>query len=422
MARAARRVALGALAGALLCAGSGAADPTRRPSTYEERTGSFFGPTPAAPGAAAPATKALALPAFPDATAIWGSSGRDLQGKIWIGVSANSPGMSAHLIQYDPETEAMRDRGSVVDQLKALGLHRAGEGQIKIHSRIVAAEDGWLYFASTDEDGEDESGAAPPRWGGHVWRIDPDSGTWQHLGAAPEGLVAVSGVGRYVYVLGYWNHVLYQYDTATGKTARTVVGSVGGHVSRNFLADGNGHAYVPRLTRSAQGKFTAALVEYDAELRELAATPLAYYLTEGNIEYNHGLIGLTYLADGRMVFTTHRGHLYLIEPQADSAAKVTALGWFHPARETYSPSLFSLDGRRYLAGVTQRGDRFDWVTFDLQTRRSTAHAIDTKGLKDVLLYCSVSRDNAGRFYVGGWASDVVGGKKRPLLLQVGLAP
>ena len=422
MTRAARRVALGALAGALLCAGSGGADPARRPNTYEERIGSYFGPAPAALATAAPATRVLALPAFPDANAIWGSSGRDLQGKIWIGVSAESPRMSAHLLQYDPEADQMRDRGSVVDQLKALGYHRPGEGQVKIHSRIVVAEDGWLYFSSTDEDGEDSRVDAPPRWGGHIWRVDPDSGKWQHLGAAPEGLVAVSGVGRYVYVLGYWNHVLYQYDTATSKPGRTVVGSVDGHVSRNFLADGNGHAYVPRLTKSPQGKITAALVEYDAGLREVGATALEYYLGTGSVVNNHGLIGLAYLADGRMVFTTHRGYLYLVEPRADGAAKVTALGWFHPLRETYSPSLFSLDGRRYLAGVTQRGDRFDWVTFDLQTRKSTAHVLDTKGLKDVLLYCSVSRDNAGRFYVGGWASDVAGGKKRPLLLQVSPAP
>jgi hypothetical protein len=420
--RAARRIALGALAGALLCAGSGDADPARRPSTYEERTGSFFESAPAAPGASAPSTKILALPDFADATAIWGSIGRDLQGKIWIGVSANSPGKSAHLIQYDPEADAMRDRGSVIDQLKAVGLHRPGEGQVKIHSRIVTAEDGWLYFASTDEEGEDEKGTALPRWGGHLWRVDPDSGTWQHLGTVPEGLVAASGVGRYIYALGYWNHVLYQYDTATGKTARTVVGSVGGHVSRNLLSDGNGHAYVPRLAKSPEGKITAALVEYDAALREVAATPLEYYVGKGNFNLNHGLIALAYLADGRMVFTTHRGHLYMIEPQADGAAKVTAVGWFHPAPDTYSPSLFSLDGRRYLAGVARRGRRFEWVTFDLQTRKSTAHALDTKGLKEVLLYCSVSRDNAGRFYVGGWASDITRNRSRPLLLQIGVAP
>jgi hypothetical protein len=414
-------VVLGGLAGAVLYIESGGADPARRPSTYEERSGSFFGPAPTAPIEAAPPTRELRLPAFADATAIWGSSGRDLHGRIWIGVSAGSPGMSAHLIQYDPEADVMLDRGSVIDQLKAAGLHRPGEGQIKIHSRIIAADDGWLYFASTDEDGEHEDGTVLPRWGGHFWRIDPDTGKWQHLWTAPEGLVAASGVGRYVYILGYWDHVLYRYDTATGKTKRTVVGSVGGHVSRNILADGNGHAYVPRLTKLRQGKVTVALVEYDSEMQELAATPLQYYIGGGSIEENHGIIGVTYLADGRLVFTTHRGYLYLIEPQADRAAKVTPVGWFHPRAETYAPSVFSIDDGRYLAGVTQSGRRFDWVVFDLQTRRSTAHLLDTKNLKDVLLYGSVSRDNAGRFYVGGWAGNQSGGQ-RPLLLQVGAAP
>lgn len=414
-------VVLGGLVQVLLGTERVGADPARRPGSHEERTGSLFGRAPAAPAEAAPPTRELKLPAFPDATAIWGATGRDLQGRIWIGVSASSPGMSAQLMQYDPEADVMRNRGGVVDQLKIAGRHRPGEGQIKIHSRIITAEDGWLYFASTDEDGEHEDGTVPPRWGGHFWRIDPDTGKWNHLWTAPEGLVAVSGVGRYVFVLGYWNHVLYQYDTATGQTRRAVVGSVGGHVSRNFVADGNGHAYVPRLSRSPQGKITVELVECDRELQVLAATPLEYYAGGVSIEENHGIIGLAYLGDGRMVFSTHRGYLYLIEPQPGRAARVLPVGWFHPRAETYAPSLFSVDGGRFLAGVTQRGPRFDWVVFDLQTRRSTAQLLDTKKLTDVLLYGSVSRDNAGRFYVGGWAATPAGGE-RPLLLQVGAAP
>jgi hypothetical protein len=122
-----------------------------------------------------------------------------------------------------------------------------------------------------------------------------------------------------------------------------------------------------------------------------------------------------------MAFTTHRGYLYLIEPQAAGPSRVVPVAWFNPTRETYAPSLFALDGRRYLAGVTQRGRRFEWVVFDLQTRKSTAHLLDTKGLKTVLLYGSSARDNSGRFYVGGWAANPAGGE-RPLLLQVGALP
>ena len=211
--------------------------------------------------------------------------------------------------------------------------------------------------------------------------------------------------------------MLYQFDTATGKSKRTVVGSVGGHVSRNFLADVNGHAYVPRLTRSGQGKVTAALIEYDSDLKELAATPLEYYVGEGSIEENHGLIGLAYLADGRMVFTTQRGYLYLISPRP--AARQSEHALVPPRPETYAPSLFSVDGRRFLAGVTHREGRSDWSCSTCDTESPPISS--TRRPQDVLLYCSISRDNAGRFYVGGWAANPAGGE-RPLLLQVGAAP
>ena len=417
-------VLLAGMTGALWFARSGHTDPMQpslQPRSYEERTGSVFLLVPKSP-LQAPSVRELRLPPFADATSVWGATGRDLRGRIWLGVSAQSSGMSAHLFQYDPEADAWHDRGAVVVQLQAAGLYRQGEGQIKIHSKIIVADDGWLYFASTDEDGEHEDGTVLPRWGGHLWRLNPDNARWQHLLAVPEGLVAVSGVGRYVYALGYWGHVLYQYDTATGKTKRTVVGSVGGHVSRNFLADVNGHVYVPRVTMQRGGKASAALVEYDSDLQELVATPLHFYLgPQESAKDNHGIVGLAYLADGHLVFTTHRGHLYLIELQHGSPAKVTAIGWFHPKGETYTPSLFALDGHSLLAGVTQRGSRFEWVVFALQTRRATALPLDTKGMHDVLLYGSVSRDHAGRFYVGGWAANQTGGQ-RPLVLQLNATP
>lgn len=414
-----RTAGLALLTAFVLLDQASAADPARKPATYEERAGLLVTPITALPSEA-PATKELTPPAFRDANAVWGSTGRGLDGHIWYGVSASASRMSAHLMEYDPETDTWKDWGGVLDRLREANVLRQGEGQIKIHSRIVTAEDGWIYFASTDEDGEVEDGSAPPQWGGHLWRLDPDSGVWQHLITTTQGLVALSGVGRYVYVLGYWGHVLIQFDTVAGTFKGVSVGSVRGHVSRNFVSDANGHAYVPRVAQSGN-KITAALVEYDAGLREVAATPLEYYVRQGSINENHGITGLAYFSDGRLAFSTHRGHVYLIEPRADGPAKVTALGWFHPSGERYAPSLFAVDGKRFLAGVTQRGQRFEWVTFDTQTKKSVAYPVDTKGHKDVLLYGSMARDNAGRFYLGGWASNGKGGQ-RPLLLQVKPAP
>jgi hypothetical protein len=384
--------------------------------SYEELTGSVFGRSPQHPSRS-PDVQQLALPDLPDGKGIWGATGRDQRGHIWVAVSAESPGQSAHLLEFDPDVAAWHDRGTVLDQLKAAGVYREGEGQVKIHSKIVPAADGWLYFASMDEEGEIE-GSVPPHWGGHLWRIQPDTHRWQHLLAVPEGLIAVSGVGRYMYALGYWGHVLYQYDTLTAASKRVVVGSAGGHVSRNFLADVRGHAYVPRLAARPDGTVSAALVEYDSELREVASTPLEFYLGDtASPQNNHGIVGLAYLADGRLLFTTHRGQLYLIEPKAGQPAAVVALGWFHPDGEAYAPSLFALDGDSLIAGVTQRGGVYQWVVFELKTRIAGAFPLDTKGLRSVLLYGSVTRDNAGRAYVGGWAWNGTG-NTRPLVLQI----
>lgn len=382
---------------------------------YDVRTGSRFLPLPAKPFQA-PSLREIRPPDFVGANAVWGATGRDAIGTIWIGVSASSAGPGAHLLQFDPRTDTWHDRGNVIDQLKATRRYREDETQVKIHSKIIPADDGWLYFASTDETGEDAKTGTPPRWGSHLWRIHPQVLNWQHLLAVPEGLVAASGVGRHIFALGYFGHVLYRYDTETGEHKRVVVGSPYGHVSRNLLADANGHAYVPRLRRAHDGQLRAELIEYGSDLQEIEATPLDGYLGKESAVSNHGITALVYLGDGRMAFTTHRGQLYVIQPRKDQPAAVTNAGYFHPAGESYAPSLFTFSGGDLLAGVTHRNGRYEWVVFELTTGIAGAFPLDTKGLRNVLLYGSMTRDDAGRFYVGGW--NTRDGGEKPLVMQV----
>ena len=387
--------------------------------TYEELSGSVFTP-PAGDPFRAPKVRILQAPDFPGAIAIWGSTGRDTRGHIWFGFSACCDGGSARLYEFDPQSDIWRDHGAVTDQLKAMGSYRQGEGQIKIHSRIVPAGDGRLYFVSTDEEGEKEDGSALPRWGSHLWSIDPESGKWRHVMSAPEGLIAVAGVGRYVYALGYWNHILYQYDTLSDATKRREIGSVGGHVSRNLISDARGHVFVPRVRRGADGSLSASLVELDSDLRERAVTPLDAYLGKGAVENNPGITGLAYIRDGRIVFLTSRGFLYaidLVDPnEPDGPRKVQALGQMYPDGERYAASLFSLGDDVSVAAVFggQRG--YEWVVMNLRLGISTAFSIDTKELKGVLLYGSIARDNSGRAYTVGWYSIPRG--KGPLVLQI----
>ncbi len=124
---------------------------------------------------------------------------------------------------------------------------REGAHQAEVPLKIIEGPDGYLYFASMDEDGENPDGSQLPTWGGHLWRMNLRTHRWEHLLATKEALIAAGGAGRYVYALGYFGHVLYQYDTETNRTARVEVGSVDGHISRNFLVDRRGHVFVPRL-------------------------------------------------------------------------------------------------------------------------------------------------------------------------------
>jgi hypothetical protein len=387
--------------------------------TYEELTGSVFTP-PTGDPFRVPKVRVLQAPDFPGAIAIWGSTGRDSRGHIWFGISACCDGGSARLYEFVPQSDAWLDHGSVTDQLKATGAYRQGEGQIKIHSRIVPAGDGRLYFVSTDEEGEKEDGSVLPHWGSHLWSIDPESGNWQHLMSAPEGLIAVAGVGRYVYALGYWNHTLYQYDTLTSAIKRREIGSVGGHISRNFISDARGHAFVPRVRREADGSLSAWLIELDNELHERAATPLDAYFGKGATENNEGITGLAYIRDGRIVFLTSRGFLYALDPinptAPDEPRNVRALGWMHPKGEGYVASLFSLGDNASIAAVFAGQRGHEWVLMDLRVGISAAFPIDTKDLKDVLLYGSIARDNSGRAYAVGWYSIPRG--KGPLVLQI----
>lgn len=386
--------------------------------SYEDLTGSLFMP-PSGDVFHPPGVRMLQAPDFPGATAIWGSTGRDRRGHVWFGFSASGNGGSARLYEFDPVSDTWRDHGAVVDQLRAMGTHRQGEGQVKIHSRIATAVDGMLYFSSSDEEGEKEDGSAPPKWGGHLWRIDPASGKWQHLKATPEALIAVSAVGRHVYALGYWGHVLYQYDTLNGAIRRKEIGSIGGHASRNLISDARGHVFVPRA-RMANGIPSAALVELDSDLREIAATPLDAYFGKGAPADNHGITGLAYIRDGRILFLTSRGHLYSLDapdPKApNKPAKVRSLGWLHPKGEAYAATLFSLGDSTKVAGISAQGSGYDWVVSDLRIGVSAPFPIDTKSLTSVLLYGSITRDNAGRAYAVGWHGIPRG--KGPLILQI----
>jgi hypothetical protein len=374
---------------------------------HEEIANSHFTPEPT-DLTVPPVVESIPLPDFDGATAIWGATGRDTRGHIWFGISATPGQHSAHLYEYIPEKKELIDRGDVLTELKRNRLYRYGEGQMKIHSRIVQGADGHLYFASMDEEGEDENGGRLPTWGSHFWRLRLPENRWEHLFAAPEGLIAVASGGSKVYALGYFDHVLYQFDCQTRANRSVHVGSVDGHISRNFVVDARGHVYVPRLRRNA-GKIAATLVEFNEDLQEIGQTPLRYYLGDSPTE-SHGIVAFQHLADETIVFATHTGRLYWIAPLGfDRPASVMALGNLSPTGPLYIASMFTCDGKDHLFGVEKvtLGDEtvFRWVVFDRTTGQARALPLALPAAREdwwqIVLYGSMARDNQGAFYVGG---------------------
>jgi hypothetical protein len=406
----------GAAAWWVLARPQGAATPGTQaydtaPLPIAVRSGSVFVPAPDS-AFAPPAVRELELPAVAGGASVWGATGRDHRGRIYVGVSVHDASTSPHLFEFDPNSGTWRDRGNPRDELRRLGLLRDDESQVKLHSRIVQAGDGHLYFASFDEDGEDQRAHTQPRWGGHLWRMHPERDGWEHLLATPDALIAVATTGRHVYALGYFDHALHVFDTVTGEARRTVVGAAGGHVSRNLVVGADEHVFVPRLIATGT-THRAELVELDPQLREIAATPLAGYLGGESPAGHHGIVAFTWLEDDSTVFTTHEGRLYRIRPTPGAAAKIEDAGFMHPAGQASAPALFPFNGESLVAGVARRAQgAFEWVVHDLDTGLAGAFRFEASFLPKLLLYGSVTRDDDGRFYVGGWSDG------RPVVLQV----
>lgn len=392
------------------CAGSSSAppavvvpEPPRRVESKPEPTPTprnhFFSPAPAFDRV--PELVPIELPKVHSDSAIWGGTGRDHRGRIYFGIATDGdPYLSAHLVEHDPATGRAEDLGGAVENLKRLGLAKPGENQAKIHTKIWQAADGYLHFASMDEGGEKEDGSKLPTFGSHLWRLRPGTREWEHLAEVREAVIASAVGGRFVFYLGYYGHVLYRWDTVEGRlSGRVAVGSVGGHVTRNIVADPRGHAFVPRVTSKK-----VELVEFDETLREVAAFPLDGYGTAPDSS-SHGIVGFAPLADDGFAFVADKGRLYRYTPRATGGA-LADLGTIHPDGECYCPSLFSFDGAGTVAGIGHRTSAgepaWEWLTFDLRTRRSTARklVVPAKGT-GVLVYGSTTRDDDGRPYVAG---------------------
>jgi len=368
----------------------------------------------------APKLRELDVPDSYGNTAIWGATGRDNQGRMYFGIAAERvENPSAKLLRYDPASENFEMLGLVNEKLDELGIrkqHPFPETQMKIHSKIVQAGDGKLYFSSQDENEEAGDGSRNALFGGRLFSLDPKTDRWECIHETPEGLIAVAGRGRYVVTLGYFGHVLYQYDTQLKKIRKEKLGTYKGHVSRNIFMDRRGHVYGIRagladnkqnegVYQIGSDRVRVSLVELDTELRIVREWPLADYAPTGTTD-SHGITGFCELNNGNIVFVTHTGALWQISLETGQA-ELERLGWMDPRGSAYCASLFAPYGDRYVSGFVTSKEGYQWVIFDVQLKRSVLMKLDRSSkdvlqIQNLLLYGCETLSDQARAYVVGW--------------------
>jgi len=352
--------------------------------------------------------------------AIWGATGRDNNNRIFVGLSSAAyDDATAHLLMYDPVTNTSKLQSDAITQLQRANLYKENMRQSTLHSKIMSAPDGLLYFTSFDYSGQTER--RNPTWGGHMWRKFPDAENWEHVFETNEALIALNVHGRFVYTLGYWGHVLYQYDTQSQSQSKINIGSVQGHRSRNFVINSAGHIFVPRTELDANGKVTSVLVEVNEQLGITDVHPLPDYWADDTND-NHGIIGYVKMNNGDVYFTVSTGGLYQVTQSLTGRHEVNYLGKFDPAfEESYIASLFSPNGESMIVGLGRdtKTKAYYWHIRELTTGLSVNYPLPELSTKQ-LLYGSVTTDNAGNMYIVGQNSEDPESPK-PIIYKVSFA-
>jgi len=367
-----------------------------------------------------PIVTQLEFPIISEGSVLWGATGRDYFGHIYFGVSTYSKNSdTAFLYQYSPQSNSLIKQSDVISQLKKAGLYSDGISQNKLHSKFYQAADGYLYFTSFDEQGENSKKGILPVHGGHIWRKKTNDLDWEHILTTKEALIAVNTDGRYVYALGYWGHVLYQYDTQTQVSNQIRVGAINGHISRNFLVSQNGHVFVPKIERSAKNQLIVNLNEYDSALNLVVSTPLEHYLYD-NKHSKHGIVSYINMKNGDIYFVTAVGALYKISQANNSKHQVSFEVFLSETIEEggYFPSLFSINGENFLVsfGRLPNSKHYSWLVYETSTKTTATYDFKNYDNK-ILLYGSVTRDNFGNLYVVG-VDQSNRSKHKPIILKL----
>ncbi|WP_395344648.1 hypothetical protein PN836_007755 [Ningiella sp. W23] len=333
---------------------------------------------------------------------IWGAATADVDGNLFFAVSSyQQDNNSASLLKYIPDSALTIPRSDVITQLASEGNLDDDIIQDRIQGNMAMAEDGYLYFVSMDY--KTETREKQSLYGGRLWRKLPQSTNWDLVLNSDASLATVHTHGQFVYTLGHWGHVLYQYNTQTQRSTNIPVGSVPGHYSRDFLVDASGSIFVPRIEKLQDGEINAVLVEIDESLGVADFHPLNHYWN-GDGFGNHGIVSQTLMENGELYFVTSGGYLYKITQNEVGRNVVHELGLFDTQQTNmYISALYSPDNNSLLVGLgrSKEHDEYRWFIRELNTQTTVSYPIVEMPKQSLLLYGAGKNEQGLPLIVGG---------------------
>lgn len=316
----------------------------------------------------------IEYPGFPEAHSTWGSIGYNPKhNTVHIGVTNHQDNVGLYF--YDVAKEKMVLNGFIRD----MGHLRSFQWQGKIHSKIIAAPDGSIYFTTDGGESREEYLMNHPHGygGGFFMRWDPSTGNFDNLGMGLQyeslkdlELDPETGI---IYGITYPQAHFLVYDPAKNDL-KDMGRLASSHVPRVLFSDWWGNCYYvdwrQRLVKyeKATGKFVFA----KESLPAFPDTPGSHIIT-----------GITAYAkdqeNGIIYVVTYGAKVISFRPQKEGIGEVEDLGgvidigngndW-----KPYVPNLnLGNNGKLYYIigghGNYVKKDKTVFVEFDPATRK-----------------------------------------------------
>jgi hypothetical protein len=318
----------------------------------------------------------IEYPDFPEAHSTWGSIGYNATSNtVHIGVTNHHDNIG--LYTYNPTQNAMKLNGFIRDMAHL----RSYQWQGKIHSKIVAAPDGSIYFTTDGGESREEYLMEHPHGysGGFFMKWNPKTNDLKNLGIGMpyESLKDVDIDPRtgILYGITYPQAHFLVYNP-TKNHIRDLGRLASSHVPRVLFTDWWGNCYYV--------DWRQRLVKYDAQLDSLVfareslpafpGTPGSKIITGVTAYAKDEAKGIIYLI-------TYGAKLIAFHPEKDGIGKVEDLGGVidtgkAPAWGPYVPNLNIGDNGKLYYIIGGHGnyvlkDKTVLVEFDPATRKKT---------------------------------------------------